>query len=370
VRSLGRVQPSLVALMIGLSPAGCTKAVEKAPPFSQELAALLASAPVVAGRDTTHPDGELGSVRHARLLNDGAGLVVSDFAPPFLRVFDRTGRLIDTALPQGGGPREARSVWALGVSGDNGVLVLTSTGLREFAFEADSLRFVDAHPIPSGYTIVTVASHCNHGWVAYTPPRTESLAEAPMLAVADRDASGRLVWKRRLNWPTYAPSRAWGKSYQMASDGERVYLRHDYHPRAPILAIPCDPTADSVTVLRETREAPEEATELTPVSDRGAVAIITYPDVFYTGFAKWEGALIESETTTDRAADGSTTVTTTFSVTDIAGRRSLVVPGDWRIMDARNGDLLISAQEPDPRVVLLRAEALVHVFSEERYARL
>jgi len=244
------------------------------------------------------------------------------------------------------------------VSGGNAILVLTSTGLREFAYEADTLRFVAAHRQPAGITTFTLASYCDDGWAAYRPPRTGALIDAPVLAVARRGADGRLHWEERLRWPTLAVSRAWGKLYQMGSDGERVYIRHDYHPRAPVLAVPCEPAGDPVAVLRETRPAPDDGAEVRPAS-QGEATVFTYPNVLYTGLAVWNGLLIESETTTDRSSDGSLTAVTTFSVNDGDARRSVLVDGDWRILDARDGEVLIEAPEPEPRVLLLTADALV-----------
>lgn len=348
----------LALLPIVAMLAACAEQPPEEPTRSPALAALLAAAPVVAGADTSQRDGVLGNVRHARLLTDGAGVVVADFATPFLRVFDRRGRLVTTALPRGSGPWEARSVWALAVSGGNAILVLTSTGLREFAYEADTLRFVAAHRQPADISIFTLASYCDDGWVAYTTPRTDALVDAPVLAVTSRDADGRLHWEERLRWPTLAVNRAWGKLYQMGSDGERVYIRHDYHPRAPVLAVPCEPAGDSVVVLRETQSAPDDDNEVRPAA-QGEATVITYPYVLYTGFAVWNGLLIESETTTDRSSDGTLTAVTTFSVTDRGARRSVLVDGDWQILDARDGELLIGVDEPEPHVLLLPADALV-----------
>jgi len=353
------IQRRMALLSIIATLAACAEQPPEEPTRSPALEELLAAAPVVAGADTSHPDGVLGRARYARLLAGGAGVVVADFAAPFLRVFDRRGRLVATALPRGSGPWEARSVWALAVSGGNAILVLTSTGLREFVYEADTLRFVAAHRGPAGGPFLTLASYCDDGWAAYAVTQTNALVDAPVLAVSTRGADERLHWEERLRWPTLAVSRAWGKLYQMGSDAERVYIRHEYHPRAPILAVLCEPAGDSVVVLRETQEAPDdEAAQVRPAA-QGEAAVLNYPYVLYTGFAVWNGLLIESETTTDLSVDGSLTAVTTFSVTERDVRRSVLIDGDWRIVDARDGELLIGVPEPEPRVLLLSADALV-----------
>ena len=272
-------------------------------------------------------------------------------------MFDRRGRLVTTALPRGSGPWEAKAVWALAVSGGNAILVLTSAGLREFVYEADTLRFVATHRWPDDKTFLTIASYCDEGWAAYIPPQTKVLIDVPVLAVSSRGADGRLHWQERLRWPTLAPSLGFGKPYQTASDGDRVYIRHQYHPRAPILAVPCEPAGDSVVVLRETEGAPDDH-EVRPTA-QGMDLTITYPHVSYTGFAVWNGLLIESETTRDLSSDGSLTSVTTFSVTERDVRRSVQVEGDWRILDARDGELLIGVAEPEPRFIVLSADALV-----------
>ena len=74
---------------------------EPAPLAPELLHCLSGSAPVVAGLDTTRVNGLPTDVQYARFLPDRRGVILADRTDPFPRVFDRTGRLITTALPRG-----------------------------------------------------------------------------------------------------------------------------------------------------------------------------------------------------------------------------------------------------------------------------
>ncbi|HTE18017.1 MAG TPA: hypothetical protein VK689_06515, partial [Armatimonadota bacterium] len=65
----------------------------------------------------------LGIVLAARITPSGAHVVVLDAVPPFVKVFDRSGRLRSAFLMQGGGPSESVGPSAIGVAGDSAILV-------------------------------------------------------------------------------------------------------------------------------------------------------------------------------------------------------------------------------------------------------
>ena len=191
-------------------------------PLSPELALYLTdSAPIVAGLDTSDADGLLTWVRHGRILPDQRGIILADETDRFLRVFDRTGRLITTALPRGEGPKEAKSVSGLAVSGSVDVLALTGltgTGLKEYSLEGDGLRFLRSQPSPSDIPMFIVASRCDNGWAAYTTRQLRTPATIPVLAVSDRDSSGGLVWRNAASSVTQTRNFNWGSLLRMTSD--------------------------------------------------------------------------------------------------------------------------------------------------------
>lgn len=337
-----------IALLSTVS-AACDAAEESAAqpaPLSSALAHYLTdSARIVAGLDTSNANGILTDVWYGRILPGRRGVILADRTDPFLRVFDLTGRLITTALPRGEGPTEAGRVSGLAVSRGGDVLVLTGldrTRLMEYALEGDSLRFLRTQPSPSDIPMFTVASRCGHGWAAYTTRNLRSPASTPVVAVGDRDASGSLVWRNAASWATRTRNFGWGSPQDMSSDERNVYVWHNYSVGMPILAIPCEEGGDSARLLRYTEGGPGDPS-MQPVDDQGGAAlVITYPDTLFTGFAVLQGILFESETVTDYDEDESQyEETTVFSVTPGEDRRSVVVPGDWRILDGGDGELLI-----------------------------
>ena len=230
----------------------------------------------------------------------------------------------------------------LAVSDAGEVLVLTGlqrTRLVEYAVEGDSLRFIRGQPGPPDIPMFTVASRCGGGWVAYTTRSLRSPASIPVLAVSDRDAAGALTWRTVASWYTRTSNFNWGSPQDMTSDARNVYVWHKYSVEQPILTIPCEGRGDSIRVLRTTAYGASDPA-MQPFDEGGGVLVL--PDTLFTGFTVVRGSLIESETVAeDRSRFEMATI---FSVTESGSRRSVLVPGDWRILDGRDGELLIHGE--------------------------
>ena len=353
------IPPGLaIALLVATSPA-CRDVNDNSPsgliPLSPELSHYLNNTVRVAGGlDTSSVDGILTNVWYGRILPGRRGVILADRTDPFLRIFDRTGQLVTVALPAGEGPKEARRVAGLAVSDAGEVLVLTGlrrTRLVEYAVEGDSLRFIRGQPSPPDIPMFTVASRCGRGWAAYTTRSLRSPASIPVLAVSDRDAAGALIWRNVASWYTRTSNLNWGSPQDMTSDARNVYVWHKYSVEQPILAIPCEERGDSAWVLRTTAYGSSDPA-MQPFDEGGGVLVL--PDTLFTGFAVLRGSLLESETV---AEDWSRfEMVTIFSVTEGGSRRSVLVPGDWRILDGRDGELLIygeHARTLNPIVLLV-----------------
>ena len=344
-------------------------------PVSLELSGVLNDSDrVVAGLDTSEVSGYLTWVWYGRILPDQRGVILADQTAPFLRVFDRTGRLITTALPRGDGPNEARTVSGLAVSDAGDVLALTGlrrTALKEFSLEGDTMRFVRTAPSPSDIPMFTLASRCGHGWAAYTTRHLRSPARIPVLAVSESDPSGGLVWRNAFSWVTQTVNFGWGSPQRMVSDNRNVYLWHSYSRDAPILVFPCESEDDSARVLRHTEEVLIDQ-RLQGAVDRGGEALaiealtIEYPDTSYAGLAVLGGILFESETVTGALDDGVREHFTIFSVTESGKRASVRVPGEWDILDGRGVELLVTGEHEatmSPVALLLPIEAVQRAVS-------
>ncbi len=352
--AFGFLVVALLAGCGGSSPEGSGSREPASAKLSPALTSLLRdSGRVVGGRDSTSPDGLLAHVLHARILPGGA-VLADDKVSPHLRVFDPDGHLLATALPKGEGPEEGGYVYGLDVSNTGHVMALIDRGLREYLWTGDSLTFISAYRLPQDRLLVTLGSRCGRGWIAYAPPLRAR--NAPILEVAVRDDVGGLSWRPELPWSTEV-DRLWlGSPYQIVSDSAHVYLRHRYHPRAPILEIPCDGPTDSTTVLRDTREGPPA--DHSREAESGSIIRYPFPDTLYTGFTVREGVLVESERIrTD--VDTDWTVVSVSPVSDVTQRRSVLVPGGWWVMDARAGFMLLYTEDPAPRLVRLSLDALV-----------
>lgn len=159
--------------------------------YSRYLQQILESPErIVAGADTTNVDGLLANPYYARILHGHNGFLVSDRAPPFLRVFDTNGKLLSSALRRGDGPGEARGVLGIGVSPHNRIMVAADRGVQEFSLTDDSLHFVMSYRWPNGLEeLVTFAAHCDREWLAYTPHRVFTLQTKPFVVTGRVDPS-------------------------------------------------------------------------------------------------------------------------------------------------------------------------------------
>ena len=72
--------------------------------------------------------GEIAFVVAARMTEGARHVVVLDAAPPFVKVFDRNGRLRAAFARKGSGPGEIEAPAALATSGDTAILVADAKG--------------------------------------------------------------------------------------------------------------------------------------------------------------------------------------------------------------------------------------------------
>lgn len=92
-------------------------------------------------------------------------IAVLDLFPPFLRIFDRRGRVIAALLPEGGGPGEARNPYS--ISGNQGGQIVVLHDARVSLFDVGS-GFVDSFRLD--HTAQDIGRGCS-GWTIYGPTR-------------------------------------------------------------------------------------------------------------------------------------------------------------------------------------------------------
>lgn len=367
-RRRGRSAPGALLLIPLLTACGGGSVPSAEVPWSPNLQELLESAPIGAGADSGHVDALLSYSMGARLLRGGEGIVVADRVHPLLRLFHRSGTLLDTGLPRGQGPEEAGDVYGIAVQDDNRILVLASRGFREFQAEGGHLHFLRYHPRSPDFPMpFSVAAGCEGAWYAYvTPPAMPSPGKVTLLArgTLDRDV-GRLLWAPWREGAAEPGNLGWGgRLHHVHFDGSAVVLHHRHHRDEPLLRFPCD-TSLEVEALRATRVP---VTEREAVADGHFVSLqLVYPRVQYGGFALLSGALLEVEVLQEQEGVGVwPLVSSTYvSVTEPTGRRAVRIPGRWEVHDHRDGELLVFSVNPEPLYRIVDAGAVVQILREE-----
>ena len=242
-RSLCILAPSRIVLLAGLAACGGEGAPSGARvgegrdvvDISASLELLLGSAVRIGHQVDAGSEAEIFSrILGAQMSPDGRFVVVLDQVPPFVRVFQRDGTLAVAFVPRGGGPGEATSPTAIGVSNDH-VLLLEPGRASIFTLGG---QLVDERNI--GFFPTSVARGCGDDFLAYGPgPDTEgtivwlrsfgALADPPSAIVEGASPAERRARQRR----------ALGGSSRLARGGELILLHHDARDPPETLTLAC-----------------------------------------------------------------------------------------------------------------------------------
>lgn len=100
-------------------------------------------------------------------------IAVLDRSPPFLRIFDRRGKIVAAYLPEGRGPGEARMPYALSGNDSGQVVVLHDRRVSLFHLGAG---FIDSFRLE--HTAQDIGRGCS-GWTIYGPGPWNDSGERP-----------------------------------------------------------------------------------------------------------------------------------------------------------------------------------------------
>ncbi|HEX5727199.1 MAG TPA: hypothetical protein VFX98_17110 [Longimicrobiaceae bacterium] len=306
------------------------------------------------GLDEGPADATLGRVVSARLAEGGGHVVVLDFVPPFVKVFDGSGRFRTAFLGRGGGPGESRRPVAVAVAGDSAVLV--ADGPQHLSlFDLDGKLLAQA-PVP-GLLPMAAASPCPGEWLVYGPRRDE------------RWRRGNATWLHRVRFTgpstaeveslvldSVAAPLVGGPTYGIVPDAGGAVVQHTLGARPRLLRLDC--AGGEPRVLHEGEPGPametprqvgrEARLERTPgTRSPGGVAVVPGGVVFgekvYLGSGR-RGRL-------------------DLTLLDGGAPRRLAIEGDYVLQDSRPGvGVLMSTGDPVPQVFLVSAEEFLAMF--------
>jgi len=340
---LARPAAALVFVVSALSFASCGREPRGSPTPATLRDVSRHALHVGLGLDGPN-QAALGQVMAARLTEGGYHLVVLDFVPPFVKVYDRAGRFRTAFMGRGGGPGEGRSPTALAVSGDSLILV-AEPGLGLTVF--DLAGNVRAHGRVPAMVPLAAAAACPGEWLVYGPRYDRGPGAASWLHRVRMPARGEPRVESTLV-DTVPRMLSAGLPYGMVADGAGTLVRHTLGRRSQVLRVACGGGAP-VVVQSEERNANAEPER----GKRGGVATSVQSGMRApAGVAAVNGGVVFGDKVHVRSGEDR------LDLVYLAGtrRRSLSLAGDFVLQDSRPGlGVLVSTSDPTPQVFLVRA---------------
>jgi len=287
--------------------------------------------------------GEIAFVVAARMTEGARHVVVLDAAPPYVKVFGHDGRLQAAFVRKGGGPGELEAPAALATSGDTAILVADAKGGLSVFDLAGRLK---QHTRPLGIVPLAAAAGCDGGWMLYGPV---ARAGTPAWLHDVRLADGGATVRSALLDTLPAQGVGIGLAYGLVGDGRSLVLRHDagsavYTRRcggAPSLAF-------RTAARRPGREIQAGHGRTVTRAGPGTRAL--------AGMAEVPGGVVLADVLTG----GGTELVLHGRGGGTTSRR---LAGAWFLRDSGPGGVLVSTDDPEPRLYVLRPSAFERLFA-------
>jgi hypothetical protein len=280
----------------------------------------------------------------ARLTEGARHVVVLDAAPPFVKVFDHGGGLHAAFVRKGAGPGELEAPAALATSGDTAILVADAKGgLSVFDLEGRLKR----HTRPLGIVPLAAAAGCDGGWVLYGPAVGGGTTPAWVHDVRLEDGGASVRSALRDSLPSQGIGI--GLAYGLLSDGRSVLVRHD--AGNAVYARGCGAPAATLVFRTARQRMGREITsgERTQVTRAGSGTRAL------AGMAEVAGGVLLADVF---AGGGTELVLHRRGATD--SRR---IDGAWFLRDSGPLGVLVSTDDPEPRLFVLRPAAFERLFA-------
>lgn len=192
----------------------------------------------------------LGIVMTARVTESGKHVIVLDAVPPFVKVFDRAGRLRAAFGRKGGGPLEVRAPAAVATMGDS-ALLLADVNRRLSVYDFDGNLLNQFAGI--GFLPLAAAEGCDGEWVLYGPATRSAGTPVEWLHRVRFEGPGRI--RVESLFPDEMPSGGIGigKAYGLVRDGAAVTLRHEFGRVPRLVTLSCGRSDLTVVPLQDDR---------------------------------------------------------------------------------------------------------------------
>jgi hypothetical protein len=360
-----RLCPCFAAgLLLALAGCGRDRVPAAGVDVSPAAAALFADAgrravTVGLGAEQGPPGAALARVVAARVTESGRHVVVLDEAPPFIRVFDRTGKLRAAFLAKGGGPREARFPAAIATAGDS--LILFADHARRLAvFDFDGNLRGEMSGLP--FTVLSAAGGCDGDWVLYGPRREPGpgVRRAAWLHRVRLEGAGSI--ESVLTDSIRPGNTPIGLPFGLVRGGGGALLRHELGPAPVAVRWECGSARPTSAPLPAEVDGAGRALEKQEGGRTVEARTITAGSRAQGGIAELPGGLVVADQVVARVdAEGGATNTRLWG-TRRGGSWSATLPGAYLLRDSRPGvGVLVQADEPVPHLFLLRESDLARM---------
>lgn len=304
------------------------------------------------GQDTTRR-ATLGIIVAARVTDDGRHVVVLDGVPPFVKVFDRHGRLRSAFLEKGGGPQEMNGPAALATSPGSTILV-ADYRRRISVYDLDGRLLHQASLVE--FLPLAAASACDGGWLIYGPKFQDgSYRKATWLHRVRFHADTLQVLSA---FPDSMPTDGIGvgRPYGMVSTGDEVVVRHDLGTRPSILTWSCKEPGPRVTPLPRSAGKNRVRT-----GSPGRPQRVEIGARVQTGLAALGSGFVQADLAVAKTPRESATI---LEMTRDGRSRRISVPGFYVLRDSRPGvGVLVESEDPVPQLFLLGEDTFLGLFT-------
>lgn len=311
---------------------------------------------------STDVSASIHNPREGRFIGEDGSILLLDRHPPFLRLIARDGELVWSGDPPPGSPAPGEPE-AIGVAGER-VLLLERGRVVLYESTADSLAVAGFLPLPARYLPMGAVRGCSGEWLVYArddEPQSPAATGAPdrirVTSHTLRTAAGSLerlsLWVLPLdpmggNWEGHSGST-------IAARDSVITLLHRASPKQAgvVIEASCDGA-----VLRRYREESLVTGDSVPVvlprprALEWMAGIAALPGGFIAAQQRWFSPAVHQVDSYRYATE-----LLRFTGGEYAG--SLVVRGQWKVLDYRAGaGLLLAATEPAPHVAVLPDSSL------------
>jgi hypothetical protein len=354
--SLALSRAATAALIVAATLTGCSRGDAV---IDAERLQPLAGLEALIGSDsaqrygTQDGAGSIGRVIAARVTPDTRHVAIVDFSPPYLRVFDRTGRVTHQAVERGGGPTELRGAVSLAATDDR-ALVLGPEGLLVAPLSPTAAPARVQLPT----RLTDVATDCGGRLLGYGPDAGGSQPSFVHVLSVDTAASivASLYPDARPQRVSFGHGRA---GITGGSNGSTVV--HGPTGAVKLIFVDCSGAVQERHWAWAVPRFPSQKTATAPREERRGDAIaltIEAGEPVFAGAGELpDGSLLwlESRLMSRPRGDGSheRTPLTDFYLTDQAGTHGGQVTGAFSLLDISPAGVLLSAREPFPSAVLV-----------------